>query len=350
MTDRKFNVNLYFILSLILIYCFFTILPYLILPFIQIGPISHSITNDTILTMISTNGIVEWQKRFDGHLSPIYVSRDNSGGFYMYGGITTPNESKQLSSLFAARLLQNGDIAWEFIKDPMAYYSDGLILEAAVSGSQTANKYIVTDNKLVIQLNNIGKELWHRTYGGEIHRSISTNDGGYILFGSMIDRERTKLSYPVGWIIRIDSNGNKVWEYINSSFDSFERISATSDGSFQFLGNVRSNSSLQYINGNPDSYDNKFLLTIIDNNGNLVSIKPLTNINVSNFENIEQSRYSNLRYESSLISAGKISVNKIYDSNSIIKQFVINSSNNSPDIGRIDYIYSVEDGYLVFAS
>lgn len=82
--------------------------------------------------------------------------------------------------------------------------------------------------------------LWEKTYGGNgddrAYYAAPTQDGGFLIVGSTgsVFENRT-----VAWIVRIDSNGNQLW---NKTFpevyeSDFRRIVETSDG-FVLIGNT----------------------------------------------------------------------------------------------------------------
>lgn len=75
----------------------------------------------------------------------------------------------------------------------------------------------------VIKLTPNGDKIWDRTYGGleddPISDAIQTNDGGYILFGFTLSRvaggditQGTRGGFSDLWYVKIDSNGNLLWQ------------------------------------------------------------------------------------------------------------------------------------------
>ena len=82
----------------------------------------------------------------------------------------------------------------------------------------------------VIRLDRLGNEMWRRNYGGtadDVLNSIKeTHDGGFILAGNTVSGvggNKTSVNYGDSdiWIVRIDANGDKVWE-LGLGGDSWE--------------------------------------------------------------------------------------------------------------------------------
>ena len=116
-----------------------------------------------------------------------------------------------------------------------------------------------------------GNEVWNRTFGGQHNdwaRSVQqTNDGGYILTGSMYSYNAAHLSQMV-WLIKTDAYGNKVWDKIfgGPRDDWGNSVKQTNDGGYIITGATKSygegdNSALWLIktddNGN-EMWDKAF--------------------------------------------------------------------------------------------
>jgi hypothetical protein len=78
----------------------------------------------------------------------------------------------------------------------------------------------------LVKTNNVGAEIWNRTYGGPLNDSASavseTNDGGYIIAGMT---ESYGNSIGDVWLIKTDVNGNETW---NKTFGGSQHDSASS--------------------------------------------------------------------------------------------------------------------------
>ncbi len=105
------------------------------------------------------------------------------------------------------------------------------------------------------------EEAWNKTFGGtdrDTARSVQqTSDGGYILVGET-------WSYGAGsadaWLVKTDSNGNKVWDKTYGGFlqDDAYSVQQTSDGGYILTGYTHS-----YVTRSDD-----FWLVKTDSDGN----------------------------------------------------------------------------------
>jgi uncharacterized delta-60 repeat protein len=95
----------------------------------------------------------------------------------------------------------------------------------------------------IIKLDASGNKVWKKTYGGSSDdwaRSIQqTSDGGYIVAG---ETSSFGAGYSDFYIIKLDANGNKVWQktYGGSSYDVAYSIQQTSDGGYIVAGETYS--------------------------------------------------------------------------------------------------------------
>lgn len=106
----------------------------------------------------------------------------------------------------------------------------------------------------VVKIDNKGNKIWDKTIGGaaidELGGIISTLDGGWILGGiSLSDASGDKSDNSKGesdyWIVKIDSEGNKVWDKTigGDDHDSFRRGVAAADGGYLLGGSSYSDAS-----------------------------------------------------------------------------------------------------------
>ena len=106
----------------------------------------------------------------------------------------------------------------------------------------------------IVKTDAAGQKMWDKTYGSAWEENISemveTPDGGYLLVGSIYKNivganpNPGDISDPgppvtdtyedVGWIIRVDANGNKLWDRIVG--ETISSAIPTSDGGFVLAG------------------------------------------------------------------------------------------------------------------
>ena len=102
----------------------------------------------------------------------------------------------------------------------------------------------------IIKLDSNGNKLWLKCFGGtstDLLRSIiQTSDGGYIAGGytRSVDGDISGSRYSLdGWIIKLDSNGNKLWSkcFGGNGNDYLNSIIQTADGGYIAAGETLSN-------------------------------------------------------------------------------------------------------------
>ncbi len=143
----------------------------------------------------------------------------------------------------------------------------------------------------LIKVDSLGNQEWEHSYGGfspdgGLHGVIQTIDGGYVVTGVCGgwggDVTNFHGGFSDGWIIRIDAQGNLLWQKAvgGSLYDLFYGGMQTSDGDFIFCGYTNS------IDGDLDtvSLHGGFDASVVktDSSGNTLWIKtfggPLTDV------------------------------------------------------------------------
>ena len=94
----------------------------------------------------------------------------------------------------------------------------------------------------LIKIDSNGNEIWNRTFGGSQHDILfsieSTNDNGFIACGF----NESQVGYQNAWLIKIDSNGNEEWNktYGGSEWDSSSSVIQTNDRGYILAGKTNS--------------------------------------------------------------------------------------------------------------
>jgi hypothetical protein len=151
------------------------------------------------------------------------VHQTSDGGFIIIGGTSSYGDFD--NDFYLIKTDENGNKEWYQTFDGSGVETDIEIMGygSGMSILETSNGYIMmgttdvnySNSKLdisVIQTDENGEKLWNQTYGGsgidEGYWMNETSDGGYILCGA------TQSYGPLGtngWLIKIDSNGNELW-------------------------------------------------------------------------------------------------------------------------------------------
>jgi len=129
---------------------------------------------------------------------------------------------------------------------------------SGVNGNKSSPNY-GTNDFWVVRLDAGGNKLWDRSFGGSgadrLQDLQQIGDGGFILGGvsfSVPSGNKTATNYGLNdiWLVRIDANGNKVWDHSFGGTDNDELLGLeqTKDGGF-ILGGF----SFSDVSGNKTS-------------------------------------------------------------------------------------------------
>ncbi len=234
---------------------------------------SFVLTNKDILDVLPESRFMEWQKTLGGTLSENQYGAtvvETSDGNYIIStetgsGIGGNKTTAGFGSFdtWVVKLDPKGNILWDktFGGSGTEYEgilvptNDGGVLLGTTSGSGiSGNKTVASQGSndfWAIKLDANGGIDWQKGYGGSAYEELNdiqaTSDGGYIFSGSSnsgISGDRTEASYGSTdyWIIKVDANGNKLWDkaYGGSGSDGDAHIQPTNDGGYLLAGYSRS--------------------------------------------------------------------------------------------------------------
>jgi len=195
---------------------------------------------DAWLIKVDSAGNKIWERTFGGSDTEwaCSVQQTNEGGYiiagvtksYGSGGadawlIKTDSEGNKIWD----RTFGGSEDDWTEAVEQTSY--DGYIVAGCTNSYEGDAWLIKTDSD--------GNKIWERTFGGsddDYAKAVQlTNDGGYILVGST-------RSYSFGgfdaWLIKTDSTGNKIWDrtFGGSENDSANSVRQTSDGGYIIAG------------------------------------------------------------------------------------------------------------------
>lgn len=130
----------------------------------------------------------------------------------------------------------------------------------------------------IIKTDAYGNKQWDRRFGGnssdEMYTVLQTADKGYLLGGWSVsnengDQTQTSRGGRDYWIVKVDVNGNKLWDkrFGGPADDEMRAMAQTSDGGFILAGESRSGVGGEKTQVNNGAYDVWVVKT--DLNGNL---------------------------------------------------------------------------------
>ncbi|HPE41315.1 MAG TPA: T9SS type A sorting domain-containing protein [Bacteroidales bacterium] len=207
------------------------------------------------------NPSIEWQKCIGGsNNDDAYSIIQTADGGYITVGTATSNdfdviENQGGSTLFVVKLSNGGAIEWKKCIDGTGDVLSPKIIQNNRGGytvSALNVSSIIDFNAYVLELDSIGNIIWKKSYGGsdfdKLNSMIQTPDGGYLFVGntSSNDGDLQNLNffpYNIGWIVKIDSIGNIVWQKLigGTGYDELFNVSLTSDNGYIIAGSSTSN-------------------------------------------------------------------------------------------------------------
>jgi hypothetical protein len=192
------------------------------------------------------------------NVAPVDLIKNN-GGFDFLIFRLNPDGTKQWVKFFGG---SGNDYA-----NSMVETFDGSYI---ITGTTNSSNGDITDGNngsddiWVIKIDSEGNKIWDRTFGGsnyDFAKSIQqTNDGGYIIAGYTLSNDGDITDGNNGsediWVIKIDSEGNKIWDrtFGGSRHDGANSIQQTSDGGYIIAGYTLSNDG-DITDGNNGKFD-----------------------------------------------------------------------------------------------
>jgi len=224
-------------------------------------------SKDVWVIKLDKDGNKVWDRTFGGYhpdeADSIVQARD--GGYVVAGWTESKGAGK--ADVWVIKLDKDGNKVWDRTfgggNDDRAYSiiqtKDGGYVVAGYTESRGAGKADVW----VIKLDKDGNKVWDRTFGGyhpdEADSIVQARDGGYVVAGWTESKGAGRAD---AWVIKLDENGNKVWDktFGGKDWDEAKSIIQTKDGGYVVAGYTESRGA-----GRADAWVIK-----LDENGNKV--------------------------------------------------------------------------------
>jgi len=272
--------------------------------------VSLSFSTATSVKIPGEKKIIQWDKTFGGTPNPgspedrfggdrLKSIISTGDGGYLLAGHSSSNingdkseRCRGANDYWIVKINAHGNKLWDktFGGDlfdeltSIVPASDGGYLLAGysfifdVSGDRTApNKG--AEDYWVVKIDSQGNKLWDKAFGGggvdRLSTAISIPGGGYLLGGTSFSgasgdkSQNNNGGFTDYWIVRIDNQGNKLWDKTlgGNSDDNLSSVTLTADG-FLVGGSSLSDISGDKSEDSNGSYD--FWVVKIDNQGNKI--------------------------------------------------------------------------------
>ncbi|GAB3833762.1 T9SS type A sorting domain-containing protein [Hymenobacter jeollabukensis] len=240
------------------------------------GPVGDTTRaeGDLWVAKFTAQGIKEWDRRYAGVSQGLPTSViQTSNGNYVVGCITTLGSSPDKAGpnrgyydywiicldAQGRRLWERtyGSQQWDFLQSTWQTADGGYLLagtsqDSTASADKSQTGYGRRDFWLV-RLDAQGNKLWDKAYGGddddELVSGIPTNDGGCLLTGFTRSGQNGSVSEPPidpawsdYWVVKLDANGVQQWDhrYGGTDQDVAGRALQNADGTYYVCGTSRS--------------------------------------------------------------------------------------------------------------
>jgi uncharacterized repeat protein (TIGR01451 family) len=175
------------------------------------------------------------------------------------------------------------DILYAMLPTNDGGYLLGGFSNSHATGDKTEGNKGIYFNYWVVKIDAQGNKIWDKTLGGnnEVFRTmIATHDGGYLLggdsdFDMMGDKSENSKGESDYWLIKIDAQGNKIWDKTlgGSGEEQLNVMLPTSDGGYLLVGSSLSDTGGDKSENSKGNYD--CWLVKVDAQGNKIWDKTL---------------------------------------------------------------------------
>ncbi len=274
--------------------------------------------NDYWVVKIDANGNKLWDKTIGGNNDDYLHSVLATSGGYLLAGFSDSDASVDKSELskggddyWVIKIDENGDKLWDKtiggnnndnLYSALTTSDGGYLLAGSsrsyASGDKSENKRGTVDY-WAVKLDANGNKLWDKTIGGYnydlLNSVLSTPDEGYLLVGYSTsyasgDKSENLIGgYSDYWAVKLDANGNKIWDKNIGGRDDDRYVVATlsPNGNYLLAGTSESNFSGDKSENSKGEYD-YWVIKLKENPASIVpSVMGLTLVDAKNDKDIQ---------------------------------------------------------------
>ncbi|MPR34332.1 hypothetical protein GBK04_13440 [Cytophagaceae bacterium SJW1-29] len=246
---------------------------------------------------------IVWDKTFGGDSNEFASSIvTTSDGYFILSGTSISNKSGEKSEdrrainygydYWIIKIDQDGKKIWDkTIGGPggapknsslqMVATNDGGVIFAGDSDLNSlfdkSDNSKGEDDYWIFKLDKYGNKIWDKTFGGNsiewAFSIVATTDGNFVVGGrSSSDKSGDKTQPLIGpidyWLVKIDPNGNKIWDKTigGSGVEYFTSMVSTSNGDLVISGTSNSDKSGDKTDDSKGSLDYWIVKLDIDGN------------------------------------------------------------------------------------
>jgi len=203
-----------------------------------------------LLLKTDCNGNESWRKEFWGYPGnqAVGYSLDETvdGGFVFTGPLFYADEDIK-TDIFLIKTDMNGTEEINVTFGKADWFEKGYSVQNTDDGGYIIAGFVNNPDDWLkawlIKTDEKGIEVWNRTFGEKNYdyfgrNVLQSDDGGYILVGSC----KYKHVEDSSWLIKTDSNGNKIWQVTIPFTEQYENIiysvDKTVDGGYILAGEI----------------------------------------------------------------------------------------------------------------
>lgn len=187
---------------------------------------------DMWLVKTDSNGILQWNATYGGHLDDAANSlmQTDDGGYLLAGYVNSSDGAGQ--STWMVKTDSSGNMIWSQTlpgqgANSVAQTNDGGYVLATVYSNAFG----------LVKVNSVGNIQWNQTYAGPSDEAmtesvIKTSHGGYALAGWTITNGTGSRG---AWLVKTDLSGNIMWSQTYPGLGVYSLIQ-TSDGNYAMTG------------------------------------------------------------------------------------------------------------------
>jgi hypothetical protein len=198
---------------------------------------------DGWIMKIDKNGNKKWEKILNEEIRVNSIVKTQDGG-YIAVGYEVPGGCIG-KDLWIAKFDRNGNQIWskalgggeDDSANSVIQTRDGGYIVAGYTQSKSSGK----NDVWIVKFDKNGNKVWDRTFGGKksdkANSIIQTEDGGYAVVGYTCSKKADSCN---AWIIKLDKNGNRVWDraFGDESYNEGDSVIQTEDGRYLVAGHT----------------------------------------------------------------------------------------------------------------